>query len=530
MAIRTRWTEDKLDTLRRLLGENKPYSEIAKAMGITEGNLRYIIHAYTLKGEGRVTALKKTRKESIAERILVLRGEAVRADAPAAEFTDDQLRRWLPETNGIEGLRMFCVEVLKMELQPYQLEMASLMLESKRTCFVLGRQSGKDFTTACFVIWESITKPNSKTLIVSPAQRQSDLLYERMAQHIAGSNELYDSVKESTRECMKFRNGSIIKSYPSTTFIRGETEVTRVILNEARDFQNGEDVLASVTPMLGIMKGSLTIMSSPAGCSGILWDSFNNPTFKTMQLPSSSNKYLAPEWLEEQKRTVPAQTFQMEFDAQFSEAIDNFFSSALLDKITQSYHYVSAPEPNKTYYLGIDWGRIHDSSVLTVISKDEEKQLRVEKILELYRVPFTAQLEHVRKLHTDFKFSKIVPEKNGLSMPLCEKLKEMHLPTEDFEPTLTAKSEGYGVLIKTMEDGRLTIPNDVRLQYQLRTFRFEMTRGGQMKLHHASASGNDDYCDSLMLAVHAANESKFLFCFVEMGGPRLPPAHPFGYY
>jgi phage terminase large subunit-like protein len=501
---RRKWTRDRLNTIEQLLAKGKPYPEIAREMGTSQVNLRYLIHHYKLKSRGgnRGKSIKKIR-EDLATRIRILRGEEIRQTEPVFGFTDDQLRRWFPEEHGIDALQTFCKEVLNIELQGYQLKMSGIMHNHRRSCFVLGRQSGKDFTTACFVVWDSVIHSNRKTLIVSPAQRQSDLLFDRIIRFIAQSKELFDSVKSSTREHIAFTNGSIIKSYPSTSYIRGETEVTHAILNEARDFANGEEVLASVVPMLALKRGNLSIMSSPAGCMGILWDCFNSPEYHTMQLPSSVNKYIDNEWIMEQERTLPATTFQMEFEAQFSEAVDNFFPSALVRKCTETYDFSSFPQPGHTYYLGIDWGRIRDSSVLTVLDRDREGSMRIEKIVELVNTPFSSQLAHVQKLHDTFKFTMIVPEKNGLSMPLCEKLKEMGLPTTDFESTITKKAEGYNTLLKELEKGTLVIPNHPKLQYQLRTFRFVMTRDGKMKLHHASSSGHDDYCDSLMLSVYA---------------------------
>lgn len=501
-----KWTKDKLNAIEELLSQGLKHGEIARQMGTSVSNLDFLIHYYRLKSAPK-SKLKELKKKSsdLATRIRILRGELVRTEPSKFAFSDEQIRRWF---NTVEGCSLFAKEVLGVELQDYQLEMVKNMIEHKRCCFVMGRQSGKDFTIACYTLWLCITNSNQKVLLVSPAQRQSDLLYERILTFIASNNELFDSVEKSTSEECKFTNNSKVKSLPSTTYIRGETSVTLCIMNEARDFLNGNEVMASVLPMLAVSKGSLVIMSSASGCSGILWDYFNNPLFIKMQLPSSVNKCVDKDWLNEQKQILSTNFYQMEFEAQFSEAVDNFFSTSVIQKCSQAYDFTHFPNPELKYYLGIDWGRTKDSSVLTVVSVNSEGIKKVENIIELFNKPFSVQLETIKNLHNTYNFIKIISEKAGLSLPLCEKLKEEGLPVEDFVPTVDSKAEAYNYLLREMENNKIILPsNHQQLQYELRTFRFEITSQGKMKLHHASEYGSDDFVDSLCYSVFSTKES-----------------------
>ncbi len=64
---------------------------------------------------------------------------------------------------------------------------------------------------------------------------------------------------------------------------------------------------------------------------------------------------------------------------------------------------------------------------------------------------------------------------------------------------------------KQIEDVNLVIPNHTKLQYELRTFVYELTATGAMKLHHL-ANSSDDFVDSLMFAVWGTKEENE-FCF-----------------
>ena len=372
----------------------------------------------------------KASKNDLATRIRILRGEEVRKEEAHFGFNDEQVKQWF---DGASGVDKFCKDVLGVELQEYQLEMVKLMQAHKRCCFVLGRQSGKDFVTACFVIWLAIVNSNQRILLVSAAQRQSDLLFNRIMQFIAKSNELFDSVQKSNMEIIQFTNGSEIYSLPSTTFIRGFTEVTHVILNEVAHGIT-EEALQAVEPMLAIKRGALIMMSSPLGTSGVLWDAFNNPLYAKLKLPSSANKYISKEWLNEQKKIMSSLAFETEIAANFSQAIDSFFKIETIKSCSQEYQLRSTcpKEEEKTYYAGVDWGRIQDSSVVTIISKDSEKQLKVEAIIEMAKTPFKLQEEKIKQLNADWNFKKIMSEYAGLSINSCENLKRDGLNVEFF--------------------------------------------------------------------------------------------------
>ena len=87
-------------------------------------------------------------------------------------------------------------------------------------------------------------------------------------------------------------------------------------------------------------------------------------------------------------------------------------------------------------------------------------------------------------------------------MQMVEDLKKEHLPIKEFIPTVDAKAEAYNYLLRIMQDGNLTINSkDQKLQFQLRTFKYEISETGKMKLHHETEYSGDDFTDSFCYAV-----------------------------
>ncbi|MFH1587141.1 MAG: hypothetical protein ABID38_04750 [Candidatus Diapherotrites archaeon] len=498
-----KWTQANKDRFVELLKEGESLKEIAEYFGCSYSVIKWVKSKYKLskrlvggKKHRKIEELKASKKD-LATRIRVLRGEEVRTQQAHFGFTDEQLKNWFKGTTGVDK---FCKDVLGIELQDYQLEMVKLMLNHKRCVFVLGRQSGKDFTIACFALWLSVVNSNQRILLVSAAQRQSDLLFNRIMNFIAKSNELFDSVQKSNMEVIQFTNGSEVYSLPSTTYIRGYTEVTHIFMNEVAHGIT-EDTIQATEPMLAIKRGSLIMMSSPLGTNGVLWDAYNNPIYVKLKLPSGINKYISKDWLEDQKKTMSSLAYETEIEANFSQAIDSFFKLETIKSVTREYtlRNTCPKEDGKSYYAGVDWGRIQDSSVVVIISKNKEKELKVESIIEMHNIPFKIQEERIKQINSDWKFKKVISEYAGLSINSCENLKRDGLNVEFFKPTLDSKAEAYNHLLKQMEDGNLAIPMHNKLQYELRVFKFQLNAAGKMKLHHVEG-GSDDFVDALCYA------------------------------
>ncbi len=508
------WSKGRVEALREFVERGKSVDYIAKFFGVSPSAVKMAMSRnkiYRRMRSGK-TKLEKKRQsnQDLATRIRILRDEEIREDTPKFSFTDEQIKRWLEK----DGFVLFAKELLGVELQNYQIEMMRNILNHKRVCIVAGRGVGKSFIIAIACLYIAITKSNQKILIISPAQRQSDLLYNRILEFIGKNDELFNSVEKSNQEYCRFTNNSVIYPLPSTTFIRGFQNVNYIFCDESAYFLDPDAVWATIEPMLAVKNedgehGTLVVVGSPSGKIGKLWECFNDPLYVKMQIPSTQNKYISKKWIEEQRMSMPTAIFECEIMANFSESVNNFFSTDLIIKCSKEYDFTNFPNPGLSYYLGVDIGRLRDNSVLTILSKDRDGYMRVENIKELVNTPFKEQIEMIKMLYERYGFKKICVEKAGLSLPVVEKLKEEGLPIKEFEPTIDNKAEAYTYLLRVMEECLLTIPSKhQKLQYELRTFKYEITSGGKMKLHHESELSGDDFVDSLCFAVWATKVHK----------------------
>src|SRR2546428_9854653 len=206
-------------------------------------------------------------------RLRILLGEDVRPPSTRAAFADDELLAfagrganpavlevlrlratpWIlgprsPAHDAGEawarvlGLDLFARRVLSLELMDHQVAMAYACLASKRAVCLAGRQSGKDVTQAALAVWEAVTVPNARIVVVSGAQRQSDLLMEKALGLVARDAKLFDSVRHSSREALEWTNGSFVKAAPRDGPDPRRDRVARLPERGPRRPQRGGDV------------------------------------------------------------------------------------------------------------------------------------------------------------------------------------------------------------------------------------------------------------------------------------------------
>jgi hypothetical protein len=523
------WTRAQCDLLRDLYVAGKTAEYIALQLVKTAPAVRMKASRMGLKRSANplITNPSQTRNldkrtisitlcaTDIASRIAALLKSEILPDLNIRQLTDSEL---LAYTNGSEGLGLFLRDLCGVELQDYQVQIVECLMNPRPLVCVTGRQVGKDFTIACFSLWESITKANSKTLVLSAAQRQSDLLNDRILAFVAGNDQLYASVEKSGREELRFKNNSAVYFLPATGLIRGYTEVSRVFFNEARDIP--ESAYDAVTPMLSRRNGQLGVFSTPLGRAGRLWELWNSPLYEKVQVRSDQNRYLDKSFLVAERDRMGNASYRCEYEGEFIASQANYFEPEAIRKAAQDYDLSLQCENGMRYAIGIDWGRKQDASVMIVLggrmvaavpaegpehppSKPAE-ELRVQFVKSFEGIPFDDQIAYVQYLVDTFDPFKIVPETNGLGAGPCDTLKKRFgALVEPFTTTNASKIEVYGSLRSRFDRGVITIPMEpLRLMRELQLLEYDTLPSGMVRIGHPNGE-HDDHPDSLALAAWA---------------------------
>lgn len=155
---------------------------------------------------------------------------------------------------------------------------------------------------------------------------------------------------------------------------------------------------------------------------------------------------------------------------------------------------------------------------------------RVVFIKELPKNTMDQAIDYIKFLHNRFRFHKIICDQTGLGAGVVDVLsKELNSPKNIKQDTYKQPFDSVDVVIGLtftqknkmdifsnlkllMEQGKLLIPNNKKLIYQLKDFRYETQESGNLKLHH-SEGGRDDFCDALACAAHGLRSKEATWFF-----------------
>jgi len=404
----------------------------------------------------------------------------------------------------------FAKKVLKIKPFPYQAKL--LKDNKKRLVACMGRQSGKTTTIAIKAIYFAITNDGVTILITSASLRQSMIMFSRISSFVF-TTPVRNRVIRATRTIIQFDNRSEIIALPcSENLLRGYT-AHMVVVDEAA-FIPEEIIINILYPMLATTNGSLILLSTPWGKDHFFYRAFMDPDFSVHRVKSSECPLIPESFLRKQQQLMTAETYRMEYDAEFVEAATSYFTQDLIRAcIVPELELQHDLEAVSTYtggefYAGCDLGKFQDYSVFVAVRKEGQTlQLTFLKEFPL-ETPYSHVIGFMVRANEKFRFRKILVDKSGVGGVVAEEITNQGLMNAEGQSfTVQSKGEMLGYLKVKMQQGLLKMPYDRRLCEQINEQRYEYTKSGQLKFWHPTGS-HDDQLWALALACFSAKETE----------------------
>lgn len=408
-------------------------------------------------------------------------------------------------------------ELFGITLYDYQQKFLYDCLKKPRVLGCFARQTGKSMTIAIASAMAALRLPNGHIVLCAPTDRQAGELFMKITTFLSESK-IKGEVKSITQRSAIMNNGCRITALPcgdDGSNIRGMT-ADLLIIEEAAFIK--DKIMAEVLmPMVAATHGNIIKISTPFGMNHFYksyqandWDIHHIDYHEAIKVG-----HYTQEFINEQKTQYGETSigFRTEYGAEFIADQDNYFGYELIETCVSDYKPLFLPTQGKQYYLGADIARFGtDSTVLTVVEKGSEMlPHKVVQIKELHGLPVDEVIEEIFALHKVFHFNKIYTDETGLGAGVTDVLRQRlgernkakfatSAKQYDYQDivvgvtfTIKSKVDIFSNLRVLMEQGRLIIPNNKKLVYQLKDFRYERTESGNMKLHH-SDGGHDDFC------------------------------------
>ncbi len=421
----------------------------------------------------------------------------------------------------------FCKSLLGFQPTPYQ----EKFLKDSNQFIALrwSRQSGKSYIVAARMAWQAITNNGIHIGIVAPSYRQSRFVLRKVAAMARLLPRELISIIEKTR--MVFKNGSTIEAYPNNPLtIRGPT-LHLVYCDEMNYIRDDAELYDAILFTLGTTNGSFIASSTPGSSDSLFYKicladeyadfSRHKVSWREAVEPNGPLKATILEKIRKQLETNPWR-WTREMEADFAEDEDSFFPLALVtDCINGELEYArfESKITDRLIYLGVDFGKHRDHSVVAAIEYDNET--REAKLIHMHRFPleteYASVIGYVKALCTRWQtIRRVSTDVTGVGDFITEEMRKSGIPqVEGILLTLPSKADILGNLKQMMQTKKLAMPYDSELVTEMNGERYEMMKSGQIQFSHPEDS-HDDRLWALALA-----------CYGTRLAGQVPEWHPF---
>ncbi len=217
------------------------------------------------------------------------------------------------------------------------------------------------------------------------------------------------------------------------------------------------------------------------------------PAWASWRLPTSDNPFIPAPEIEDARRTLPDRIFRQEFLAEFMDDAGEVFR-AVNDAATAVWQ--EGAVDGHSYVMGVDWGKLRDFTVLSVIDATQRACVYQDRFNE---IDYTLQLKRLRAVYDRFRPDLIVAERNSMGEPLIEQLIGDELPVQPFTTTAGSKKNAVEALALAFQRGELKIIPDPVLIGELQAYGMTRLPGGMLR-YSAPEGMHDDCVTALMLA------------------------------
>ena len=479
----------------------------------------------------------------------------------------------------------FCEKILGVKLHHYQQQVVNEKHRNLAMCW--SRQTGKTFLLSIKAVHEAVTFVPTETkkeflvMVLSQDRERAREFYNLILQHIHSNPLLAGMIEGDPKQSeTKLSNGSRIINKAGGRdgkALRGYS-VDLLIIDEADFIPNpvfvaGEQCTASV-------RGKIWLISTPNRKATTFYKYFNDGL-------QARRKYNNPELLEEgeeqfeepigrefnyksyhvhwteglkafkpdgttqldkdfimkKKNSMAKWEFEQEYEAIWSDDIASYFNEkqvrACVDpELTPERYVYERIRPNDIIYVGIDFAKHKDRTVVVAITKVDNQEYQVQFTYEMEGRDWDRQLIEINAMMMKLRPTKVYIDKTGLGdvmfdlmtrsqvMPNGDQNYMLGLVDNDsaISMSIQSKSSMYSHLQHMIGNRLIRLPNHKRMLQELIMLQYEKTNQSEWVriLAPEKTVGediHDDYPDALALACKGT-EDDYRFFGVDMVGIR----------
>ena len=404
---------------------------------------------------------------------------------------------------------------------------------SPQTVAACGRGWGKSLVFSRKNLWLLFTRPKVESLIVSSTQRQSMIMFDYCYSTIMANPLMKEMIQHpgTTRTIIKLKpplGGRLIALPCSPDKLRGY-HPDWVFIDEA-SIVPSEMITSEIMMMLTKPNAGLVMSGTPMAFNHVFHKAFQNrKRYSVHHYPSYSSPLVSRQQLDEWHDVMTQEEWKREVEALWVEAAHTFFPIDLIagcidpqlgnpespDAYVEDIEKVNPQQLKGQYYAGLDLGKQVDYSVLAIVQKTENGEVRLVHKRQLpLDTPYPDVVAYVARAQQIFRFQSLHVDKGGIGDAIVDELNQIRIPAvEGVFFTDVEKENMLNHFKILMEKKLLKIPGDDQqliTQMNEQQYEYLQPKTARERIHlkfwHPPGR-HDDQLYALALACHASLEA-----------------------
>ena len=328
-------------------------------------------------------------------------------------------------------------------------------------------------------------------------------------------------IEKAQRTTIRFTNGSKIAALPNSPQLLRGYSASQVITDESAFFKDDRLVFYDVLyPMLSTTDGTLIASSTPWSKDSVFYRMCQSPDFSKHIVTCEDvvkSGLIKQSFIDEMRRQLDCSRFQREFMAEFIEDIDAWLTQSLIvsciDSQLAPFDFLA--QLIGDFYIGVDFGKEQDYSVVVVI----EKKGSLLRIVHVHRFPlhtnYASVIGYVKSLQDRWKtIHSVYCDVTGVGNYVVEDMVRSGIQgVTGINFTIKSKEEMATIMREKMRTGEIKIPfvrsnelEDISLTAELNVEECELLKTGHLRFRHPEGA-HDDIFWSCALGIYAAVQS-----------------------
>lgn len=371
----------------------------------------------------------------------------------------------------------------------------ALFNDAKHTIIHAGRQTGKTYNTAQWLIEETLDQ-GCRSLWVDTVHANIDKYVDWYFRPILAS--IWQSCEwNQQRKILKLPRGEINfgsaqkpENLEGFNYLRYVLNEGGIILKKSSLWDN------TLFPMIkgGGVKGK--IIGTPKGRNkfhelAVLGRS-GNPDYATFHYTVYDSPYWTKQQIETARSLSPELVFKQEYMAEFIEGEGMVFRK-IRDVVKDTY---KEPVEGRRYVIGIDLAKHVDFTVIIVIDDITHEVVYKDRFNQ---IDWVLQRARIKLAWEKWNRGRIILDSTGNGDSVFDELVAMGMTVTPFKFTNQSKAEVVNNLSVAIENKEIWLPNDPQVIDELEIFEYEVSKTGNVS-YNAPEGFHDDIVMALCLA------------------------------